>query len=565
MASNAHDLNFSFSDTKSVSMVFSLRPYNPINATLAYHGKPLPIVSTATYLGVTLDSKLLWNQHISKLLRNVGPCLNFLKMLSPTQWGGDPSILTLFYKSTIRSKIDYASSLYGSASKTQLQRIEHFQNKCLRLIIGALNSTPIPALNAETGVHPLQYRRNYLTDRILTRFLSSRPTIISDNILFLLSHWRFTEHKLPLICKRAKLIFPFKKFILCHNSYCLSPFTYHQILYKRQFHILPKLTTTNATHQTLFLSFTHQHFPHHLHIFTDGYKNQYGVGAAVWIPSKQFSASLSLPPFTSIFHAEQTAIFRAISLIQQNYTSGHFLIISDSMAALHSLSHISSQSKNSLALPIMSLIISLTDMKIDFLWIPSHTGITNNEIVDTIAKTAHSTTSSFKNLPISELLSTIQKSTNDDWASQYHGYFTTQNSQYLLIQPYPPLFPWYKQFPRTNRSLIIKLSRLRFGHNRLPPHLKRLQLTQSDLCPFHTDFPTTATLEHIFFQCPELHNIRQNLYTAAINLNIQTPFSANTFLSIENITLFPHILQFIKNLPPSFTASNFTFNGSRPL
>jgi len=70
-------------------------------------------------------------------------------MLASTQWDEDPVILGMFYKSFIRSKLDYGSTLYGSASKLQLQKIEIFQNKCLQLIIGALNSTPVTALDAE--------------------------------------------------------------------------------------------------------------------------------------------------------------------------------------------------------------------------------------------------------------------------------------------------------------------------------------------------------------------------------------------------------------------------------
>ena len=552
---NAHDLNLSFSHSKSVSMVFSLKPHNQTDAILAYCGEPLPVVSTVQYLGITLDSKLLWTQHISKLLTTITPCLNFLKMLSPTHWGGDPLILTLFYKSIIRAKIDYGSSLYGSASQTHLQKLERFQSKCLRLIIGAFKSTPIPALSAETGIHPLTFRRNYLTDRVLTRIISSSHTSIYNNIHYILTHWRFATHRLPLICKRAKLILPFKKFLISHNSYCLTPFTYHQTLQRIQIHQLPKLTTnTHATnYNSLFSTFTQQHFPHHLHIFTDGSKNECGVGAAFWIPSTNLSSSFSLPPFSSIFHAEQTAIYQALLFTHQNFTSGHFLVISDSMSALLSISTLTSHSKNSLALLIISLLISSPHIKFDFLWVPSHSDITNNEIVDKIAKSAQFSLSSFKLLPSTELLSTIRKSTSDDWSSQFRSSFTNSNSQYLLIQPHPPPLPWYKLFPNTTRSLIIKLSRLRFGHNRLPPHLKRLNLAQSDLCPLHTNPSSPATLNHILFECPAIHQIRKTLYTAALNLQLQTPFTSHTFLSSENICLFPHLLQFITHLPSSLT------------
>ena len=123
-----------------------------------------------------------------------------------------------------------SSSLYGSASKTHLQKIECFQYKCLRLIIGALKSTPRSALCAETGIYPLHFRRNYITDRILVKLVAYQHSIILFNINFILNHWRFTEWRLPLLCKRAKLIFRLQSFITSTHSYCLSLLSYHQTL-----------------------------------------------------------------------------------------------------------------------------------------------------------------------------------------------------------------------------------------------------------------------------------------------------------------------------------------------
>jgi hypothetical protein len=41
------------------------------------------------------------------------------------------------------------------------------QNSSLRLILGAFPSTPIPALQAETGISPLEVRRQHLADKYL--------------------------------------------------------------------------------------------------------------------------------------------------------------------------------------------------------------------------------------------------------------------------------------------------------------------------------------------------------------------------------------------------------------
>jgi len=92
-----------------------------LNATLTSHNSPTPIVSTFKLLGITLDSRLNWKDHIDDLLKNVSPYINLLKMLSSIHWRGDPAIMNMLYKLVIRSKLEYASPLYRSASRSQLQ------------------------------------------------------------------------------------------------------------------------------------------------------------------------------------------------------------------------------------------------------------------------------------------------------------------------------------------------------------------------------------------------------------------------------------------------------------
>jgi len=61
-------------------MVFSLRQYNFIDATLAYNNTPILIVSKTKYkLAIALDSKLLWEDHINAITKNTAPAINFLK------------------------------------------------------------------------------------------------------------------------------------------------------------------------------------------------------------------------------------------------------------------------------------------------------------------------------------------------------------------------------------------------------------------------------------------------------------------------------------------------------
>ena len=99
--------------------------------------------------------------------------------------------------------------------------------------------------------------------------------------------------------------------------------------------------------------------------------------------------------------------------------------------------------------------------------------------------TTHAPPPPFKILPLSGIHRLILQSSIDDWVLSYPSSFSNSQSWYLTIQPQLTLKPWYFHFSDLSRSIIIKLSRLRFGHNRLPPHLHRIGLSPSSHCPLH--------------------------------------------------------------------------------
>ena len=158
-------------------------------------------------------------------------------------------------------------------------------------------------------------------------------------------------------------------------------------------------------------------------------------------------------------------------------------------------------SNQSLSLPTILLLNTMPHISIKFLWIPSHIGITHNEKVDSLAKDAIRSGNPHKYLPISKILRVAKQSSFDDWSLHYPKSFKNPKSSYLLIQPQLPRTPSYTHCNDLRRSFIIKLSRLRFGHNRLPQHHFRIGLIDSSYCPLlpqsHTIFILNLSLIHI--------------------------------------------------------------------
>ena len=90
----------------------------------------------------------------SKGLRKMAP----MKKLAGTKWGANMKILTQVYTATVRPHMEYASSAWSSAAKTNLDQLTKTQNVGLRIITG-MKTTPISELERTAGLLSLGERR----------------------------------------------------------------------------------------------------------------------------------------------------------------------------------------------------------------------------------------------------------------------------------------------------------------------------------------------------------------------------------------------------------------------
>jgi len=108
-------LSLLLSSQKCRTVLFTLRPHNPILARIHHNKQYLNNLHHFKYLSIILDSRLSWKNHIQYLKNRAFNATSILKSPSPSKWGGDPSIVILFYKSFIRSIMDYRSILFANA------------------------------------------------------------------------------------------------------------------------------------------------------------------------------------------------------------------------------------------------------------------------------------------------------------------------------------------------------------------------------------------------------------------------------------------------------------------
>ncbi|GFW43681.1 probable RNA-directed DNA polymerase from transposon BS [Trichonephila clavipes] len=124
--------------------LFTLSTKKHIN--LVYNNNAILRTDCATYLGISLDSRLTWTKHIAKVVENATSRLSLLKRIAGVKWGSSQSVLTSPFTSYIRPVIDYGSELLVTASDSALSKLDTVQNKALRFITGAATSTPIASM-----------------------------------------------------------------------------------------------------------------------------------------------------------------------------------------------------------------------------------------------------------------------------------------------------------------------------------------------------------------------------------------------------------------------------------
>lgn len=96
-----------------------------------------PKDKTVKYLGLHLDTRLTWSSHVNLKLQQAYSRLQQLYPLLNRKSKLRPKCAILLYKSLLRPLIMYACEIWGYTSKTNIAKIQAFQNKTLRIAVNA--------------------------------------------------------------------------------------------------------------------------------------------------------------------------------------------------------------------------------------------------------------------------------------------------------------------------------------------------------------------------------------------------------------------------------------------
>jgi hypothetical protein len=122
-------------ETKSTHVIFT--NLKICSKPVAINGKQIPFANTAKYLGMTLDARLRWKEHIKKKKAELN--FKFRKMYWLLGRHSELSIQNklLLYQQVLKPIWTYGIQLWGCTKKSNIKMIQIFQNKVLRSIVNA--------------------------------------------------------------------------------------------------------------------------------------------------------------------------------------------------------------------------------------------------------------------------------------------------------------------------------------------------------------------------------------------------------------------------------------------
>ena len=173
-------LKLSISFEKSRLMFFSKdgREFRENSCYIQFDNCILNNCNFIKYLGVYIDSNLNFDIHVKYVTEKVNKLLNMFRCLCRFSYGSHPSMAIKIYKQFLRPALDWGGFLISECNSKIKKKLDVVQNSALGSSLGCIRTTPINVLLHLAGIETLQFKRDYLTKRFL-----SRQTLTTDSML----------------------------------------------------------------------------------------------------------------------------------------------------------------------------------------------------------------------------------------------------------------------------------------------------------------------------------------------------------------------------------------------
>ena len=102
---------------------------NPLLMTYNMNGRPIEVTASHAYLGIGINNKLSWAEHISKTVSKANKVLGHLRQ---NLHSCSPFVKETVYKSLVKPKLEYCSSIWDPYHQEYKNKLESVQRRAAR-------------------------------------------------------------------------------------------------------------------------------------------------------------------------------------------------------------------------------------------------------------------------------------------------------------------------------------------------------------------------------------------------------------------------------------------------
>lgn len=167
-------------ESKSVQITFTMRRQTCPPVTL--NGQELKQADSVKYLGIHLDRRLTWRTHIWSKRKQLNLKLAKLNWLIGRKSRMSLGNKLLIYKSILKPIWTYGIPLWGTARNSNIEILQRYQSKVLRIITGSPWYIPNTTLHRDLAIPTVKEEVCEMSRKYQTR-LETHPNYLAVNLL----------------------------------------------------------------------------------------------------------------------------------------------------------------------------------------------------------------------------------------------------------------------------------------------------------------------------------------------------------------------------------------------
>jgi ribonuclease HI len=453
----AKNNKINFNEEKSKVMVISRRKRKENKEVNIYlNTKSLQQVTTMKYLGIIIDNKFKFSDHIKYTAERSVKLIYSLSKSAKLTWGLNHEALLTIYKGAILPLLLYGAPVWAEAMKFEYNRIKYIRVQRLMniKIAKAFRTTSSEALCILAGTTPIIIRTEEAAKQYTLR---KRKRDLTQSI---------------------------------------------------DLEVEPKDWPHPADVAAIFE--VKEYEDQTIQIYTDGSKTEQGVGSGVAIFTGQelvTQLKYKLDNRCSNNQAEQLAIAKALealeSIFMEENSPRTAAIITDSRVALDSIKNFSNHSYLIEEIRKSLSKLARSNWTVAFSWVKSHAGIFGNELADQLAKAAardKDMTIDYSRIPTSTLYRELEVETEQKWQKNWE-----ESSKAALTKQF---FPSISDRLKLKINVTSNFTAIVTGHGKTRAYLHRFKLLESATCLCNQGDQTT---DHLLYHCTLLQYPREIL------------------------------------------------------